>query len=170
MNDDIYRNLDRGQRAAELNRRQAALQNLTHFDTQQLPDPPSLTAQPDDGLTPIQRIAVGHLVTGQSVSATAAAIGVSRQTLHLWKRDPRFALAVAQKSTEALEAVASRARNILLRVARHLDRATSGELSFDQALRLANSRRIWDMALLLPRGDVDAHEEAEHPVTRAAES
>lgn len=159
MLDDRYRALDRGQRAAELAQRERGLQNLTQFDAQQLPDPPSLPAQQEDGLSPRQRAAIGHLLAGQSVTATAAALGVTRQTIHNWKCDPRFALILAQKSSETLEAIATRARNILLRTARHLDRAASGELSFDQAVRLANSRRIWDMALLLPREESEMAEE-----------
>lgn len=150
------RNADLKLVRARVLERARALQKLTDFDSRQLAEVPGLPDEPDDGLTPRQRLAAGHLVAGQSVSATAAALGISRATLHHWKNDPNFKRVVAQKSGEALEAVSVRARSILLRCAARLERSTVGEMSFEQALRLVNCRRLWDIALLESR-----HEDAD---------
>lgn len=41
-------------------------------------------------LTDKQRLAIEHLLNGESVTETADAVGVSRQTLYEWQRQPMF--------------------------------------------------------------------------------
>jgi transposase-like protein len=125
---------------------------------------PSLPPEPEDGLTPQQRLAIGALICGQTFSAAAQAAGVSRRTLYAWRRQPAFARALDDLSREALEATAVRVRNLMLRATRVLADAMLGEDSFAGAIRVANSARLWaalKSQAPAPLAEVDALEGAD---------
>ncbi len=148
-----YTTWNGGHRLAELAERERSLQNLANFDAQEnLPLRP-VESPVDDGLSQKQRMAIEHLVAGRSITLTAPAIGVSRQTLYNWKADPRFARALARRGIEVLDALSSRSRSILQQAARRVERSARSGLTFDQAVRLLRCRHLWDMATLSPRED-----------------
>lgn len=155
MTHDRTHELERGHRQADLAERERGLQNLTTFDAQENPAPRQIESTGDDGLSQNQRLAIEHFVAGRSLTVTAQAIGVSRQTLYNWKANPLFARALARRGTEALDALSSRSRSILQQAARRIERAACSGLSFDQAVRLLRCRHLWDMATLSPRDDED---------------
>lgn len=156
MTNDRLKDLERSQRLGEIAERERALQDLAHFDAQENLPPRPVASPADDGLSQKQRMAIEHLVAGRSISLTAPAIGVSRQTLYNWKADPRFASALARRGIEVLDALSSRSRSILQLAARRVERSARAGLSFDQAVRLLRCRHLWDMATLTPREEEDA--------------
>ena len=86
-----------------------------------------------------QRLAIDHLLSGETITATAEAVSVSRQTVHEWKRDPVFAheLATGQADRQALfqhkwEVLAEKVTQVV-------DEALSTD---DMPTRL-NAARLW---------------------------
>ena len=104
---------------------------------------PSLPEEADDGLTPAQRLAVASLIRGENFAMAAKAAGVSRRTIYTWRNDPAFSQAVDNLSREALETTAIRVRNLMMRATRVLADAMVGGDSFNGAIRVANSSRLW---------------------------
>ena len=107
---------------------------------------PHLPAEPDDNLTPQQRLAVAALVGGQTFAAAARAAGCGRRTLFDWRQQPAFRRAVDARSHEALDVVVVRMRNLMLRATRVLGEAML-DLPLDNgarhAIRVVNSARFW---------------------------
>ena len=86
-----------------------------------------------------QRLAIDHLLSGETITATTEAVSVSRQTVHEWKRDPVFAheLATGQADRQALfqhkwEVLAEKVTQVV-------DEALSTD---DMPTRL-NAARLW---------------------------
>ena len=139
--------------------------NRTKCNKVRLPDLPSLPEETTDGLTPQKRIAVGHLVCGESITATAIALGISRTTIYRWMQEPEFARVVDQQSREALDATTTRARNLLLKATRELELVFDEGRCFNSALRMVNSARLWAMANVAPKEAANAGKEPASAVT-----
>lgn len=76
-------------------------------------------AEPRQALTPAQEQAILLLAAGKTVTATAEALGVTRQTVSTWaNQDAEFMAALALARKETLEAGADRVRGL---VAKALD-------------------------------------------------
>ena len=114
------------------------------------PEPNGLPILPPDGLTPAQRLAIAALVNGRTFSSAAILAGVSRTTLATWRKDPRFAQAITDLSREALEAAATRARNLMLKAMHTISEAIDSRERFDWSMRVVNSRRLWTLGSIVP--------------------
>ena len=130
-------------------------QYLPESPTPEQDGSPILTDGPV-GLTPSQKLAIAALVCGRTLSSAAIQAGVDRRTLYEWRKLPAFRDAVQQLSQEALEASATRARNLMLKATRTLGEALCGRDRFDWAMRIANSRRVWDVGQILPKFEDEA--------------
>jgi hypothetical protein len=131
--------------ALELARRDCdrASQDFPILPTSELDPLPKLPEEAEDGLTPPQRLAVAAMLGGQSQAAAARAAGVSRRTLFAWRQLPAFKHVYNRYSQDALDATAARIRNLMMKVTRVLSESISGASDFDQAIRVANSGRLW---------------------------
>ena len=145
-----------------------APQNAPNFPTPESDGSPILTDErPETGLTPKQRLAIAALVCGRTFSSAAIQAGVDRGTLFRWRRLPAFQKAVDELSREALEATAVRARNLMLKATRTLGEALGGDERFAWAIRIANSKRLWELGQM-PRpsaADADAEDPFAMPPT-----
>lgn len=103
-------------------------------------------------LTPQQRLAMEHLLAGRSFTKTAELLGITPRTLFEWRRNPAFINQLSLMSREALEAVAMRSRNLLLIGTDRLQRT----MSFNEAMKVINSKRIWELANIMPGQLFDA--------------
>jgi transcriptional regulator with XRE-family HTH domain len=71
-------------------------------------------AEEPKSLTAAQEQAILLLASGETVTATADAVGVSRQTISEWaNRDPDFIAALNRIRQETLDAGADRLRNMV---------------------------------------------------------
>jgi hypothetical protein len=102
-------------------------------------------------LSPQQNLAIGHLIAGRSYTETASLVKISRITLYLWRKNPTFNARLCEASEEALEAVAMRTRNLLLRGTARLETCIENSAKFGDVLRLVSNKRVWDMANVMPR-------------------
>jgi hypothetical protein len=74
--------------------------------TRHNPTPAAVPARvPRSGLSPAQEAALAALVAGQSVTATAAAVGVARCTVHAWLRDDYAFKAAYNRGRKDLHAI-----------------------------------------------------------------
>lgn len=97
----------------------------------------------EQALTSAQEQAILLLAAGKTVTATAEALGVTRQTVSTWaNRDAEFMAALALARKEALEAGTDRVRGL---VARALDAV---EAAFDSEELTDKDRASLGMALL----------------------
>jgi hypothetical protein len=104
--------------------------------------PRNLTPGAAQELTPRQRKAVEALLTTGEVTAAAQAVGVSRETLHRWLRDPVF--------VEAVRAAEAQALDDLSRLLVRLGRTAAGTLAkamSDAATPIATKVRAADATL-----------------------
>ncbi len=124
---------------------------------------PSLPEVIDEALTPQQCTAIGHLVAGMSYSSTAVVMKISRKTLYNWRQLPAFKHALNTISREALQAVATRVRNILLRETRVLEAKTQEYHSMTESIRVIANKRLWDIASILPEDEETDEETAARP-------
>ena len=100
-------------------------------------------AEEPKSLTAAQEQAILLLASGETVTATADAVGVSRQTVSEWvNRDPDFIAALNRIRQETLDAGADRLRNM---VGAALDAVEAG---FDSEELSAKERAALGMALL----------------------
>lgn len=108
------------------------------------------SAQGHAQLTPKQNLAIGHLLAGRSYSQTAELVNVDRQTIYRWRKEPAFVALLDDMSHEALEVVAMRVRNMLLRGTDKLERKIANETNFSETLRFVANKRVWEMANVMP--------------------
>lgn len=100
-------------------------------------------AEEPKSLTAAQEQAILLLASGETVTATADAVGVSRQTISEWaNRDPDFIAALNRIRQETLDAGADRLRNM---VGAALDAVEAGMNSEELS---AKDRASLGMALL----------------------
>lgn len=140
-------------------KRRKAVQIHEDAISQNLPDLPSAE---DEGLpilpktfepklTPQQHTAISHLVSGRSFSSTATLLKIDRRTLFEWRKKPEFVAILKAMTEEAMSAVVARTKNLLLRSTYRLERGLDSPASFNEAMKIVNSKRVWEIANL----DVD---------------
>jgi hypothetical protein len=94
------------------------------------------------GLTPRQHKAVAALLITGEVKAAAAEVGVTRETLHRWLKDPTFLAAVREAEAEALDELS----RLLVRLGRTAV-ATIAKAMSDPVTPAATRVRAADVAL-----------------------
>lgn len=104
---------------------------------------PILPEEAGDSLSPQQRTAVAAFVCGQSFSMAANAANVSRRTIYNWRQQPEFKRTLDTLTRDALVTTATRVRNLMLRATRVLVEGMVGRDAFGNAMRVANSGRLW---------------------------
>jgi transposase-like protein len=125
---------------------------------------PCVAAEPDDNLSPGQRLAVAALVAGATYTAAAREAGVSRRTLWQWRRQPAFQAALDRLSREAMLAVVMRVRNLMLRATRVMgDAMTDPARGATHAFKVLNSRKLWDEAVAIGAEDDGSDDAAVTP-------
>jgi transposase-like protein len=109
-------------------------------------EPAQRSCEAVDSLLPRQRAAIAKLICGRSLAATAAELGISRTTLYRWRQDATFTRELNRLSQDAVETTATRARNLMLKATRVLaDTLNNDRDRFNWALKLVNSKRLWEM-------------------------
>lgn len=93
-------------------------------------------------LTSRQRKTVAALLTTGEVSAAAREVGVTRETVHRWLRDPVFLQAVREAETEAIDELS----RLLVRLGRTAV-ATIAKAMSDPVTPAATKVRAADVAL-----------------------
>jgi transposase-like protein len=93
-------------------------------------------------LTGKQQKAVGALLATGEVKAAAAEVGITRETLHRWLRQPHFLEAVRQAEAEALDELS----RLLVRLGRTAV-ATVAKAMSDPGTPVATKVRAADVAL-----------------------
>lgn len=82
----------------------------------------------EQALTPAQEQAILLLAAGKTVTATAEALGVTRQTVSVWaNQDPVFMAAVNMARAEALAAGADRVRGLVGKALDAVEKAFEAE-------------------------------------------
>lgn len=89
-------------------------------------NPTSKKAAPTS-LTDRQQLALEHLLAGETITATADALGVSRQTIHEWGNDPHFQHALAVGRAERHAAVQRRFERLLEKVLERVEAALDAD-------------------------------------------
>jgi hypothetical protein len=97
---------------------------------------------PDEGLTGKQRKAVEALLATGEVTATAKEVGVARETVQRWLRQPAFLQAVRDAEAKALDDLS----RLLVRMGRTAA-ATLAKAMNDPATPMATRVRAADVAL-----------------------
>lgn len=90
------------------------------------PNPTSQQAAPPS-LTDRQQLAIEHLLAGETITQTAEAIGVSRQTIHEWGTDPLFQHALAVGRAERHATVQRRFERLLEKVLERVEAALDAD-------------------------------------------
>lgn len=89
------------------------------------PPPPELLDEQELALTPEQLQVIGMISLGQTVVATAQAIGVHRATIYRWRHDPTFAAVLKRRQEDMYSAAVDQMRASLVQaigtVAEHLN-------------------------------------------------
>ena len=141
--------IEQAKHAARVREGRAAVSLSQDFPILPVSDPcasPRRTDEPDDNLTPAQRLAGAEIVGGTTFVAAARAAKVSNRTLYAWRRTPAFRRAVESRSREAIDVVVVRVRNLMLRATRILSDAmvdASPGATAKHAIRVVNSSRLW---------------------------
>lgn len=110
-----------------------------------------------DKLTPAQAAALDRLATGSTVTATAEAVGASRQTVSEWlNRNPAFQAALNRRRAEVWGEAADRLRALLPRALDRIEAAidSDGPEGLQAAIALLRLAKIDPM----PAGSTDPGE------------
>ena len=123
------------------------VQNVTECDTSADASAPPTDAET---LTPIQLMAIAHLLSGKTVTECATSLNISRNTLHRWKSDPTFKQTLNQRADDAVRTAASRMRRMLLASTAQLMKRIKKQSEFHLPFKIATNKRVWDACRVMP--------------------
>ncbi len=90
-------------------------------------------------MTDKQHIALDFMIMGKSPSEVAAAVGVCRETVWRWTKDPDFAAALADARTERRERLQVAIEDAAVRAAEVLAAGLDDSVPWNVRIRVAES-------------------------------
>ena len=129
-----------------------------------LSDPPDPNF-PD--LSPRQSDALALLLAGQTISAVAEKLDVSRQTIHRWKSSPAFAAHLARLQADHLDAIAQSASQALVKsfslIIQHIDKRNT-----DFAVKVLSALKAY--RFIAPPAPAEAADAQDSPAPQSPSS